>query len=44
MPTAVLAVIFTVKFKGDSQFVTNVIILSTLASIVTLTLLLSFIL
>ena len=44
MPTAVLAVIFTVKFKGDSQFVTKVIILSTLVSIVTLTLLLSFIL
>jgi len=44
MPTAVLAVIFTVKFKGDSQFVTKVIILSTLMSIVTLTLLLSFIL
>lgn len=44
MPTAVLAVIFTVKFKGDSQFVTKVIIISTLVSIVTLTLLLSFIL
>ena len=44
MPTAVLAVIFTVKFKGDSQFVTNVIIVATLASVVTLTLLLSFIL
>jgi hypothetical protein len=43
MPTAVLSVIFTVKFKGDSQFVTSVIILSTLASAVTLTLLLSFI-
>jgi predicted permease len=42
MPTAVLAVIFTVKFQGDSQFVTKVIILTTLASIVTLTLLLSF--
>lgn len=44
MPTAVLAVIFTVKFKGDSQFVTSVIILTTLTSAVTLTLLLSFIL
>jgi predicted permease len=42
MPTAVLAVIFTVKFQGDSRFVTKVIVLTTLASIVTLTLLLSF--
>jgi hypothetical protein len=42
MPTAVLAVVFTVKFKGNSQFVTAVTIMSTLASIVTLTLLLSF--
>lgn len=42
MPTAILAVIFTVKFKGDSQLVTHVITLSTLASIVTLTLLISF--
>ena len=44
MPTAVLAVIFTVKFKGDSQFVTNVIIIATLVSVATLTLLLSFML
>jgi predicted permease len=44
MPTAVLAVIFTVKFKGDSQFVTNVIIAATLVSVATLTLLLSFML
>lgn len=44
MPTAVLAVIFTVKFKGDSQFVTNVIVAATLTSVATLTLLLSFIL
>jgi len=44
MPTAVLAVIFTVKFQGDSQFVTKVIVVTTLASIVTLTLLLSFLL
>ena len=44
MPTAVLAVIFTVKFKGDSQFVTNVIIVATLVSVATLTLLLSFLL
>lgn len=43
MPTAVLSVIFTVKFKGDSQFVTSVIVVSTLASALTLTLLLSFI-
>ena len=42
MPTAVLAVIFTVKFKGASQFVTSVIIMSTMASLLTLTLLLSF--
>ena len=44
MPTAILAVIFTVKFKGDSQFVTNVIIVATLVSVATLTLLLSFML
>jgi hypothetical protein len=44
MPTAVLAVIFTVKFKGDSQFVTNVIVVATLVSVATLTLLLSFML
>ena len=43
MPTAVLSVILTVKYKGNSHFVTSVIILSTLASAVTLTLLLSFI-
>jgi predicted permease len=43
-PTAVFAVILTVKFGGDSRFVTSAIVLSTLASILTLTLLLSFIL
>jgi hypothetical protein len=44
MPTAILAVIFTVKFKGNSQFVTNVIMVATLASVATMTLLLSFML
>ena len=43
MPTAVVAIIFTVKYKGASQFVTSVIVMSTLASLLTLTLLLSFI-
>ena len=42
MPTAVLAVIFTIKFKGASQFVTSVQIISTLMSLLTLTVLLSF--
>jgi predicted permease len=43
-PTAVFAVILTVKFGGDSRFATSAIILSTVASILTLTLLLSFLL
>jgi predicted permease len=41
MPTAVLIVILTVEFGGDSQFATKAIALSTIASTVTLTLLLS---
>ena len=44
MPTAILAVIFTVKFKGNSQFVTHVIMVATLASVATITLLLSLLL
>ncbi|MGP8070260.1 MAG: AEC family transporter [Candidatus Bathyarchaeia archaeon] len=44
MPTAILAVIFTVKFKGNSQFVTNAILVATLASVATITLILSFLL
>jgi hypothetical protein len=44
MPTAILAVIFTVKFKGNSQFVTRAIMIATLASVATLTILLSFLL
>jgi predicted permease len=44
MPTAILAVIFTVKFKGNSQFVTNAIMVATLASVATITLILSFLL
>jgi len=43
-PTAVFAVILTVKFGGDSRFATSAIILSTVASILTLTILLSFLL
>jgi len=43
MPTAVVAIIFTIKYKGATQFVTSVIVISTLASLLTLTLLLSFI-
>lgn len=43
MPTAILAVIFTVKFKGNSRFVTDVILVATLASVATITLLLSLI-
>ncbi len=44
MPTAVLTVVLAVKFGGDSRFVTSVVVLSTLASVVTLTLLLSVLL
>ena len=44
MPTAVFIVILTVKFGGDSRFVTSAVVLSTMVSIATLTLLLSFML
>jgi len=42
MPTAVFAVIFAIKYKGASQFVSSVQIVSTLLSLLTLTILLSF--
>jgi predicted permease len=41
MPTAVLAIAITAQFGGDSDFTSAVILFSTLASIVTLTVLLS---
>ena len=44
MPTAVIVAILTAEFGGDSHFATNTILLSTIASIVTLTLLMSFLL
>jgi hypothetical protein len=44
MPTAVMVAILTTEFGGDSHFATNTILLSTIASIVTLTLLMSFLL
>ncbi len=44
MPTAVFVSLIALKFGGDSHFVTTVVVVSTLVSIVTLTLLLSFLL
>lgn len=44
MPTAVFVVIITLKYGGNSRFVTNAVVVSTLASVVTLTLLLSILL
>jgi hypothetical protein len=41
MPTAVFVVIISLKYGGNSRFATNAVVISTLASIVTLTLLLS---
>ena len=41
MPTAVFATLLALKFGGDSRFVTNTVVFSTLISIVTLTFLLS---
>ena len=41
MPTAVFVVILTLKYGGNSRFATNAVVISTLASIATLTLLLS---
>jgi len=41
MPTAVIAGVFATQFRADSEFVTSVILVSTLASIVTLSVLLS---
>ena len=42
MPTGVFMMLITLKFGGDSHFVTSAIVVSTLVSILTLTLLLSF--
>ena len=42
MPTAVMAGILATQFEADSEFVTSVIIVSTLSSILTLSVLLSF--
>jgi len=42
MPTAVYMAVITTKYGGNSRFVTSGIVMSTLASIVTLTLLLSY--
>jgi len=44
MPTAVFIVIIAIKYGGDSHFVTGNVALSTLASILTLTILLSYLL
>jgi malate permease and related proteins len=43
MPSAVTSVIFAMEFKADSRFVTSVVLVSTLASMVTLSVLLAFI-
>ncbi|MFQ6057373.1 MAG: AEC family transporter [Anaerolineae bacterium] len=43
MPTAVLTTVLAIEFGAEPRFVTSVVFLSTLASIVTLTLLLSLI-
>jgi len=42
MPTAVYMAVITAKYGGNSRFVTSGIVISTLASIVTMTLLLSY--
>lgn len=44
MPTAVFIVILTLKYGGNSRFATNAVLISTLASVATLTLLLSILL
>jgi len=43
MPTAILAGIFATEFGSDSEFVTSVIMVSTFASVLTLSLLLQFV-
>lgn len=42
MPTAVMATILATEFEGDAEFVSSTVVVSTLASIVSLGLLLSF--
>ena len=44
MPTAVFIVILTLKYGGNSRFATNAVVISTLASVATLTLLLAILL
>jgi hypothetical protein len=41
MPTAVIASVLAIQFGADSEFVSSVIVVSTLASIVTLSILLA---
>lgn len=42
MPTAITGLVLTLRFEGDTHFVSSVILVATLASVITLTVLLSF--
>jgi predicted permease len=43
MPTAVNAAVVAAEFGGDAEFVSSAVVLSTLASLVTMTILLSLV-
>lgn len=43
MPTAIIAGVLATEFGGDSEFVTSTVLLSTLASVLTLSVLLTFV-